>query len=75
MLGLLHTQCTFQGAIVVMIVWQLDLSLPMQSVTITTNLVSSNPVHVIKFVSDLRQFGGFLLVLRSPPLIKMTAKI
>jgi hypothetical protein len=41
----------------------------MQSVPITTNVVSSNPVHgevysiqhyVIKFVSDLRQIGGFL---------------
>jgi hypothetical protein len=39
-------------------------------------LVSSNPVHgemysiklyVIKFVSDLRQIGGFLRVLRFPP--------
>jgi hypothetical protein len=42
---------------------------PMQSVSITTKVVSSNHVHgrvysiqhyVIKFVSDLRQFGGFL---------------
>ena len=58
--------------IVVVIVW-LDLQLPMQSVPITTNVVSSNPVHgevyliqlyVIKFVSDLRQVGGFLRVLR-----------
>ena len=41
----------------------------MQSVPITTNIVSSNPTHgmvywiqhyVIKFVSDLRQFSGFL---------------
>jgi hypothetical protein len=44
----------------------------MQSVSITTKIVSSNPVHgemysiqhyVIKFVSDLRQVGGFLQVL------------
>jgi len=44
-----------------------------QSVPITTNVVSSNPVHgevysiqhyVIKFVSDLRQVGGFLRVLQ-----------
>jgi hypothetical protein len=28
---------------------------------------------VIKFVSDLRQVGGFLLVLRFPPPIKLTA--
>jgi len=46
----------------------LDLHLPVQSVPITTKVVSSNPVHgevysiqhyVIKFVSDLRQVGGF----------------
>ena len=34
-----------EGGIVVVIVWQLDLQLPMQSVTITTNVVSSNPAH------------------------------
>ena len=46
----------------VMIVWLLDLQLPVHSVPITTKVVSSNPVHrevysiqhyVIKFVSDL----------------------
>jgi hypothetical protein len=46
----------------------LDLQLPMQLVTITIK-VSSNPSHgevysiqqyVIKFVSDMRQVGGFL---------------
>ena len=46
---------TFRWAVMVMIVWLLDLQLPVQS-------VSSNPVHrevysiqhyVIKFVSDL----------------------
>ena len=51
------------------------LKLPMQSVPITIRVVSSNPVHgkgylkqhyVIKLVSDLRQVGGFLLVLRFP---------
>jgi hypothetical protein len=51
----------------------------MQSVTITTNVVSLNPPHVevysiqhyvIKFVSDLWQVGGFLMVLRFPPAIK-----
>ena len=48
----------------------------MQSVSITTNVVISNPAHggvysipdyVIKFVSDLRQAGDFFLVLRFPP--------
>ena len=55
-----------------------------QSVPITTNVVSLNPIHgevysiqncVIKFVSDLRQIGGFLQVLRFPPPIKLTAMI
>ena len=55
-----------------------------QSVAITTKVVSSNPVHdevysiqhyVIKFVSDLQQVGGFLPVLRFPPPIKLTATI
>ena len=60
------------GAVVV--VWQLDLQLPMQSVPITTNM-SLVPVHgkvysiqdyVIKFVRDLRwsvvfcRYSGFL---------------
>jgi hypothetical protein len=57
------------GAVVVVIVWKLDLQLPVQSMPITTNVVSSNPAndevypipnYVIKVVSDLRQVGGFL---------------
>ena len=68
-------------AVVVVIVWYLDIQLPVQSVPITTNVVSSNPVHdevysiqhyVRKFVSDLRQVGGFLRFL--PP-IKLTSTI
>jgi hypothetical protein len=68
----------------VVIVRWLDLQLPVQSVPITTKVVSSNPVHgevysiqhyVIKFVSDLRQLGGFLWVLQFPPPIKLTAMI
>jgi hypothetical protein len=67
-----------------MIVWQLDLQLPMQSVLITTKVMSSNPAngevysiqhYVIKFVSDLRQVGGFLCAFRFPPPIKLTAMI
>jgi hypothetical protein len=55
----------------------------MQSVTITTNVVSSNLAHyevyfmqdyVIKFVSDLLQVGGFLRVLRFPPPIKLSTR-
>jgi hypothetical protein len=47
----------------------LDLQLPVQSVPITTKVVSSNPTHgkvnsmqhyVIKFVGDLWHVGGFL---------------
>jgi len=33
-------------AIVVVVVWLLDLQLPIQSVPITTNIVSSNHAHV-----------------------------
>ena len=33
------------------------------------------PHYVIKFVSDLRQVGGFFPVLRFPPPIKLTTKI
>ena len=55
-----------------------------QSMPITTKIVSLNPAHgevysiqhyVIKFVSDLRQVDGFLRVLRFPPTIKLTATI
>ena len=68
----------------VVIVWFLDLQLPVQSVPMTTKVVSSNSVHgevysiqhyVIKFVSDLRQVGGFLQVLWFPLPIKLTAMI
>ena len=53
----------------------------MQSVPISTNIMSSNPAqarctriqhYVIKFVSDLRQVSGFLWVLRFPSPIKLT---
>jgi len=56
----------------------------MQSVPITTNVVSSNldqgqvysiQHHVIKVVSYFRQVSGFLLVLQFPPPIKLTATI
>ena len=49
--------------------------------TFTTD-VSSNPDqgevynnYVVKFVSDLRQVGGFLRVFQFPPPIKLTATI
>ena len=58
-----------------------DLQLTIQTVTIITYVVSSNPaygelyslqLHVIKFVSDLLEVDGFLQVLR---LIKLSATI
>jgi hypothetical protein len=61
-----------------------DLQLFVQSVSVATKFASSNPAHcevystqhyVIKFVSDLRQVGGFLRVLQFPPPIKLTATI
>ena len=62
----------FFGVIVV-------VQLPMQSVPITTKVVSTNsaqPQHyVIKFVSYLRHVNGFLRVLRFPPPVKLTTTI
>ena len=64
--------------------WSLELPLPVQSVHITNKVVSLIPVrgvvysiqhYVIKFVSYLRRVGGFLLVLRFPLPIKLTATI
>jgi hypothetical protein len=61
-----------------------DLKLPMRSVSNTTQSVSSYSAHgevyliqlyVIKFVSDVRQAGGFLRVLWFPLPIKLTAMI
>jgi hypothetical protein len=71
-------------AVVVVIAWQLDLQLPVQSVHTITKVVRSNPVrgevysiqrYVIKFASDLRQVGGFLWVFRFPLPIKLTVTI
>ena len=62
------------------IVWYLDLPLPVQSVPITTEVVNLNPSYdqvysiqhyVIKFASDLWQVSGFLRVLQFPPPIKL----
>ena len=73
-----------KGAIMLVFVCLLDLQLPVQSMPITTIVLSSNPAqarvysihhYVIKFVSDLLQVGGFLCVLRFPTSIKLTATI
>ena len=37
--------------------------------------VYSIQYYVIQFVVDLRQVGGFLMILRFPPSIKLTATI
>ena len=71
-------------AVVVVIAWQLHLQLPVQWVPITIKVVSSNPTygevfsiqHYMKrFVSDLRQVGGFLWVILFPPSIKLSTTI
>ena len=58
----------YTGAVVVLIVWYLDLQLPVQSVPFTTKVVSLNSIHgevywmqhyMIKFVSNLRQMAVF----------------
>jgi hypothetical protein len=69
---------------VVVIVLYLDLQLPMQSVPITTKVVSLDFAHgevysiqhyMITFYNDLHQVGGFFGVLLFPPPIKLTATI
>jgi len=72
------------GAVMVVFVWWLKLQPPMHSVPITTYVVNSSPDHdqvysiqhyVIKVISDLRQVGGFLRVLRLPLPTKLIAMI
>ena len=66
-----------------MIVWQLDLQLLMQSMPITTDVVSSNSAQADvleislcdKDCSRLGTGRGFPRVLRFPPPIKVTATI
>ena len=64
-----HSSCRSFYYIYGLLSAMLKLQLPVQSVYITTKVVSSNPVHcevyliqhyVIKLVSDLRQVCGFL---------------
>jgi hypothetical protein len=58
--------------------------LPVQPAVVTTNVLSFNTAYgeaysiqryVIKFVSDMRQVGGFIGVLRISPPIKLTVTI
>ena len=80
----LHSPIICIGAVVDVIVWHLDLQLPVKSVPITTNVESSNLArgvvysiqhYVIMLVSDLQQVSGSLRVLRYPPLRKLTTTI
>jgi hypothetical protein len=49
---------------------------PITNVLVSTNLYRDPCTwYMIKFVNDLWWVGGFLRVLRFPPLIKLTAKI
>jgi hypothetical protein len=79
---------SIKRAVMVVNVWKLDLQLPMQlgnQCLVVGNVVSLNPaqagcthyniIHVIKFVSDMRQVSGFLQEHRFPPPIKLTAMI
>ena len=75
---------TKPGNVLVVIVWWLDFQLLVQSVPIMTNIVNSSPVrgevysiqhYAIKFVSGLRQVGGFLRILLFHLPIKLTAMI
>ena len=58
------------GAVVAVIVWQLDLQVPMCS-----RLGQGVEHHVIKLVGDMWQVGGFRRVLLLSPPIKRTATI
>jgi hypothetical protein len=71
---------TISVCVILLLRMSSELVKKLQSVPITTKVVSSNPAHgevywmqhyVIKFFSDLRQVGGFLRVLRFPPPIKL----
>ena len=72
---------SISGAVVVVIAWYVNTY---QSVSITTKVVSSIPVHgevywiqhyLLKFVSDLGQVDGFFRVSQFPPPIKLTTTI
>ena len=46
-------------------------------IVVSSNIDQGEDVqyYVIKFVSDLRQVGGFLRILRFPPPLKLTVTI
>ena len=71
-------------AVLLVMLWLLDLQLPVQSVPITTNHMSLNPahgkmysiqLHMLHFFSELRQDDGLLRVLQFLQTMKLTDKI
>jgi hypothetical protein len=50
---------------VAMIIWQLDLQLPVQSVPITTNVLSSNPSQSRYFVREVLTTFIWVMVLNA----------
>jgi hypothetical protein len=65
--------CTVLGALVCNSIWQSHLRNESRHERFA--YFEKHKLYVIKFVSDLRQLGGFLRVLRFPPPIKRTAMI
>ena len=72
--------------VLVVMVWEVDLQLLIESIPITTNFASSDPTqarctqyninrYLKKFVSDVRQVSGFLSVLQFPQPRKLPATI
>ena len=49
---LIFTSLKTIGAVVIVIMWLLDLQLPVQSVAITTNVESLNPTHGEVYLCD-----------------------
>ena len=69
-LGMAVSMCTVLGALVCNSIWQSHLRNESRHERFA--YFEKNKLYVIKFVSDLRQVGGFLRVLRCPQPIKLT---
>jgi hypothetical protein len=79
-----HLLCIQSHLQLSLIYYVYNQQLTVQSMPITTEIVSSNPAYeevyslqhrVINFVSDMQQVGSFLRVLWFPPPIKLTVTI
>jgi hypothetical protein len=55
--------------------WWVESDFKAPNLPLSLGEVYSIPNYVIKCVSDLREVGGFLRILRFPPPIKLTATI